>query len=72
MTAARSPSKKDYATKAKVEHALRMAELAGITEVGSIELGPDGTIRIARATPTDGAPLSAEDELAAWRRKRGK
>jgi hypothetical protein len=65
--------KKDYATKAKFEHALRMAELAGITVVGSIELGPDGTIRIERAAPTDGAPPSVEDEIAKWReRKRGK
>ena len=70
---ARAPSKKDYATKAKFEHALRMAQLAGITEVGSIELGPDGTIRIARVTPANGAAASVEDEIATWRaRKRGK
>ena len=67
-----APRKKDYATKAKVEHALRMAELAGITVVGSIELGPDGTIRVERAAPAGAAPQSVEDEIAKWRAKRGK
>lgn len=71
MTAARAPQRKDYATKAKFEHALRMARLAGIDTVGSIELGPDGTIRIAAPAAT--SEPAVEDEIAQWReRKRGK
>lgn len=72
MTTPRASTKKDYATKAKVEHALRMAELAGIIEVGSIVLAPDGSIRIERASSAGAAPPSVEDEISAWRRKRGK
>lgn len=65
--------KKDYATKAKVEHAVRMAEIAGITEIGSIELRPDGTIRVERTVKAPkSAPPSVEDEIAQWRAKRGK
>ncbi len=67
---ARAAARKDYATKAKFEHALRLARIAGIEMVGSIELGSDGTIRImAPAAPTDPA---VDDEIARWRSKRGK
>jgi hypothetical protein len=70
---ARAAARKDYATKAKFEHALRLARIAGIEMVGSIELGADGTIRImapaAPAAPTDPA---VDDEIARWRSKRGK
>ncbi len=60
-----------YATKAKVEHAVRMAEIAGISEIGAIEFGPDGTIRIVKAAQP-AAPLSPEDEVAKWRAQRGR
>lgn len=64
-------AKAHYATKAKVEHAIRMAKLAGIKEVGSLELAPDGTIRIAAPAAT--SEPAVEDEIAQWRaRKRGK
>ncbi len=65
-----APSRKDYATKAKFEHALRMARIAGIDTVGSIELGPDGTIRIA--APSASPEPAVEDEIAKWRAKKGK
>ena len=62
-----------YATKAKVEHAIRMARLAEIDSIGCIELGPDGTIRIWKETEGRApAPATVEDEIAAWRSKRGK
>lgn len=61
----------EYATKAKFEHALRMAQLANITEIGAIELAPDGTIRIERIKPL-ASNDSVEDDIAAWRAKRGK
>lgn len=61
-----------YATKAKVEHARRMAELVGINEVGAIELGPDGTIRITAKASAQATPLSPDDEVAQWRAKRGR
>lgn len=61
-----------YATKAKVEHAVRMAEIAGIREIGGIELGPDGTIRITAKAAVAAAPSTPEDEVAEWRRKRGR
>ena len=60
---ARAPLRKDYATKAKFEHALRMARLAGIEAIGSIELGPDGTIRIAApaASPEPAIEIRTSD-----------
>ena len=65
-------SKLHYPTKAKVEHAIRMARLAGIEAIGSIELCPDGTIRIAAANPSVPTVGTPEDEIARWRAKRGK
>lgn len=45
-------AKASYPTKAKVEFAIRMARMAGIEEVGGLEIGPDGTIRVlAKNTP---------------------
>lgn len=58
---------KSYPTKAKVEHAIRMAKLAGIKNIGSIDLCPDGTIRIAAANQAE-API--EDEISRWREKK--
>ncbi|GAA3794812.1 hypothetical protein GCM10022600_15270 [Qipengyuania pelagi] len=60
-----------YPTKAQVEHAIRMAKLAGIDRIGSIELGPDGTIRLA-APGEAPAPASIEDEIARWREGKGR
>lgn len=70
MTAAAKPS---YATKAKVEHAIRMARLAGIDKIGSIDLGPDGTIRLTAETKAP-APQAqtVDDEIAQWRARKGK
>lgn len=65
------PARKDYASKAKFEHALRMARLAGIEKVGSIELGPDGTIRIAAPTASS-TETAVEDEIAKWRERKGR
>lgn len=65
-----SLSRPRYATKAKVEHAISMARLAGIKVIGSIEFGPDGAIRICAAS--NGAAPAVEDEIAQWRAKRGK
>lgn len=57
-----------YATKAKVDHAIRMARLAGIERIGTIELAPDGTIRLSSEGPRSAIPaLSVEDEVQAWR-----
>lgn len=56
-----------YATKAKFQHALDCARLAGIETVGSIELGPDGTIRITAPAATPEPEVG--DEIAQWRRK---
>ena len=67
----RAPVRKDYATKAKFEHALRLARLAGIEAVGSIELGADGTIRIAAPAVSTAEP-AIEDDIARWRARRGK
>jgi hypothetical protein len=64
-----SAAERKYPTKAKVEHAIRMAKLAGIDTVGSIELGPDGTIRIAAA---QNGGMAVADEIAQWREKRGR
>lgn len=69
MPAARRLS---YATKAKVEHAIRMAELAGIKQIGSLELAPDGTIRVTAESAVVRAPVSAENEIAEWRERKGK
>jgi hypothetical protein len=68
-----APVRPHYATKAKVEHAIRMARLAGIEKIGAIEFGPDGSIRIS-AEPRAPVPQaqSVEDEIARWRAKRGK
>lgn len=69
-----APAKLHYPTKAKVEHAIRMARLAGIQTIGSIELCPDGTIRIAAksAERAGSQPVAVEDEIAQWRAKKGK
>lgn len=66
--------KLNYPTKAKVEHAIRMARLAGIETIGSLELCPDGTIRVAAAAPgaSNSGATAVEDEIAQWRAKRGK
>jgi hypothetical protein len=61
-----------YATKAKMEHAVRMAEIAGISEIGGFELAPDGTIRIFAKAHAAAAPSTPEDEVAEWRAKRGR
>jgi len=63
---------REYTTKAKFEHALRMAELADIKEIGAIELAPDGTIRIERVKPVLISGSNVEDDIAGWRSKRGK
>lgn len=66
-------AKQSYPTKAKVEHAIRMARLAGIENIGTIELGPDGSIRISREAAAPATPVpTVEDEIAQWRAKRGK
>lgn len=60
------PSKLRYPTKAKVEFAVAMARKAGITEVGAIEIGPDGTIKISAKTE------SVADEYEQWKAGRGR
>ena len=62
----------NYANKAKFEHAVRMAEIAGISEIGGFELAPDGTIRIFAKAHAAAAPSTPEDEVAQWRAKRGR
>lgn len=66
-------SKKTYATKAKVEFAVKMArEVAGIDKIGGLEIAADGTVRVFRAQDVRGAPQSVEDEIAAWREQRNR
>ncbi len=61
-----------YATKAKVAHAVAMARLAGIEKIGAIELGADGTIRLLSEGKSPAAAEPVEDEIARWRKLRGK
>lgn len=65
--------KKSYATKAKVEFAVRMArDVAGIDKIGGLEFAPDGTIRVFRAQDVRGQTQSVDDEIAEWRANRRK
>lgn len=65
-----SEPKPRYATKAKVDHLVRVWQLAEIGEIGSIEFRPDGTIHIFAATASSSD--SIDDEIAKWRARRGK
>lgn len=66
----RGSAQRTYATKAKVAFAIEMAKLAGIEKVGSIEFGPDGTIRIAAPGPQPVGEV--DDEIAKWRARKAR
>lgn len=57
-----------YATQAKVDHAVKMAKRAGIDEIGAIEFGPDGGIRISAARQAESSG-NAYDRWKAGQRK---
>jgi hypothetical protein len=65
-----APTARGYATKAKFDHALHMARLAGIEEVGSVKLSPDGAIQIDRPIKPVSGEASVKDEIEEWRKKR--
>lgn len=62
-------SKLRYPTKAKVQFAVAMAREAGITDIGSIQIGGDGSIRVfAKGDNID----SVESEIERWKAARGR
>lgn len=62
--------KKSYATKAKVEFAVRMArDVAGIDKIGGLTFGSDGSVTVLRAEEKTRGP-SVEDEIAEWKSRR--